>query len=369
MLTKDSTKGIEEQDLLHPIIPISGTAQSDFVAPAVFPNKPLEQPIQKYLPQGNETNNLALLRTFGHNLTVDPITKRAVVSKGDYSVIIVNYDATNDELRTTTQQLLDILILKYKESNYEIPEIYLSYAEYMKWRHLTDKTSAKEQFISDVKILGKTSIPLTEKSIEKINDSNLNAGDIDRGYIQIAGGALFLDDGIVFSLGDKFQKVISSYPLMPYIEQLLTIHSNNNPNSYNLLRKISLQKNMNIGKPNENIIAVNTLLDVCEYIPSYEKVKSGDRAYTRRIITPFERDMDALANSFSWEYCHKSGVPLSEEELRFFSYKTFISCLILITWHDYPKRELKEKKLETDSKKKKNTNTAKKKANNQKGNN
>lgn len=93
---------------------------------------------------------------------------------------------------------------------------------------------------------------------------------------------------------------------------------------------------MNVGKKNEDVIAVKTLLAATPNIPSYDVVMAKDRALSRRIIEPFERDMNALKDTLTWTYCHSSSQPLTNEELSNFSYQIFIKLLIKIDWKSYP---------------------------------
>ena len=57
---------------------------------------------------------------------------------------------------------------------------------------------------------------------------------------------------------------------------------------------------------------------------------------TRRIIDPFERDMDALSDTLKWAYCHSNNTPLTDEELKNLNYDTFIELLIKTEWNNYP---------------------------------
>ena len=70
-----------------------------------------------------------------------------------------------------------------------------------------------------------------------------------------------------------------------------------------------------------------------------------DRHLDTRIINPFERDMDALADTLKWEYCHSNGEPLSNEELSNFNYQLFKDCLIRITWLGYPDQTARLKRI------------------------
>jgi hypothetical protein len=95
---------------------------------------------------------------------------------------------------------------------------------------------------------------------------------------------------------------------------------------------------MNIGKPNEDTISVQTLIDACPNYPTYEKIMKEDRAISRRIIEPFERDLNALSPSISWEYQGLNESPRN--------YQEFIAANIVIHWSTYPDT----KKLEAGKK-------------------
>ena len=134
---------------------------------------------------------------------------------------------------------------------------------------------------------------------------------------------------------------------MPAIKHLWMIKSGHNPNSYNFLRKLMTHKNMNCGKANEDIVSVRTLLDACPYIPEYATVMESDRAVKKRIIEPFERDMNALKKTLTWCYCHSGGTPFSSKEVSVMNYPMFVNALIKTTWVNYPdqaERREKQKK-------------------------
>ena len=149
------------------------------------------------------------------------------------------------------------------------------------------------------------------------------------------------------SFGTAFYNILLSYPIMSYPSQLWTLNSKRNPNSFYLLRKIAEHKNMNIGKKNEDIIAVKTLLAVAPNLPSYEEVMETDRHLDQRIIQPFERDMNALEDTLTWTYCHSNNSPLTDKELASLSYETFTTLLIKTDWKLYPNQTARlERKAE-----------------------
>ena len=94
----------------------------------------------------------------------------------------------------------------------------------------------------------------------------------------------------------------------------------------------------NIGKPNQNIIKVKTLLDMTD-IPRYEEIAEKGEI-NRKIFARFERDMDNLQELGlikKWDYCKPNGVPLAQDERKKMTYKQFISYdVYFIMPDDYP---------------------------------
>ena len=263
----------------------------------------------------------------GKGLTIDQITGDATIKNGNFILTIPKYEQLTG-LKTSTYQLLDAITVALTESGAKSPTVILPLEEYMKRRGLKDRKEAKTQAKADMEMLRGASFSWEEKRGKKVESY---------AFVKLAdSGEIRRNGDIVFTYGNTFYNILLGYPVMPYPAQLQTLNSKRNPNSYYLLRKIAEHKNMNIGKKNENIIAVKTLLSVAPFIPSYEEVMETDRALTRKIIEPFERDMDALEATLSWNYCHSLDQPLTDEELATMSYSTFEELLIHTEWRSYP---------------------------------
>jgi hypothetical protein len=114
---------------------------------------------------------------------------------------------------------------------------------------------------------------------------------------------------------------------MPLPQEALTGNLRKHPHKYCLMRKISELKRMNLCKPNEDIIRVNTLLAVCPALPTYEEVLASNHSFNERIKEPFERDMKELQSVISWKY--KGGREPAD-------FKEFLESTITIEWHKYP---------------------------------
>ena len=144
-------------------------------------------------------------------------------------------------------------------------------------------------------------------------------------------------DGIIsFKFSDTLYQTLLRSCIMPYPQQLWRLNSKRNPNSYYFLRKIAEYKNMNVGKASEDIISVKTLLAASPSMPTHRSVAAKDRHFSRSIIEPFERDMNAQEDTLVWEYCHSKGGPLTDEELENCNYELFRRLLIKLTWKLYP---------------------------------
>lgn len=329
------------------------------VTPAIKPTDSIERKKDfSTIRQGTSTNALTKLRaTEGKGLTIDQITGDATIKNGNFILTIPKYEQLTG-LKTSTYQLLDAITVALTESGAKSPTVILPLEEYMSRRGLKDRKEAKTQAKADMEILRGASFSWEEKKGKKV-ESYAFVNLADSGEIRRNGD-------IVFTYGNTFYNILLGYPVMPYPAQLQTLSSKRNPNSYYLLRKIAEHKNMNIGKKNENIIAVKTLLSVAPFIPSYEEVMETDRALTRKIIEPFERDMDALEATLSWNYCHSLDQPLTDEELATMSYSTFEELLIHTEWRSYPDQtarlERKAEAIEQAQKKKRTTSKKKKPA-------
>ena len=278
--------------------------------------------------QGNSTNALTKLRAVeGKNVKIDNVTGTGTVTKGNFTLSISNY-AQLTGLKTSTHQLLDAITVAYTETGSKSPTVVIPLTEYMDRRGLKDRKEAKNQVKADLEILRQASITGEEKQGKHTNAYS---------FVNIAdSGEIRKNGDIVFTFGHTFHNMLLGYPVMPYPAQLQTINNRRNPNSYYLLRRITEHKNMNVGKANEDIISIKTLLAAAPYLPTYEDVMATDRAVNRKIIEPFERDMDILQETLSWHYCHSNGAELTEEELEHMNYDSFSKLLVKTEWKSYP---------------------------------
>lgn len=348
-----------EKKALEALEAVESTAPAiSRVVPSILPTDEREKSAFSTIRQGTATNTLTKIKpSTKRNTIIDTITGTATITQGNLSITIPDFTKLKG-FRTSTYQLLDALTAALTETGAKSPVVALSLEEYMKKRGLKDKKEARKQVTDDLETLFNATISFKEK--------RKKGQEQDFHDIRIIDSKGIRKGIITVTFGTAFYKILLGYPIMPYPAQLWELNSKRNPNSFYLLRKIAEHKNMNVGKKNEDIIAVKTLLAVAPNLPSYEEVMNTDRAISRRIIEPFERDMDALEDTLTWTYCHSNNTPLTDEELSSMSYDTFISLLIKIDWKQYPDQtarlKRKAERIEQAEQGKKRKTSKKKKA-------
>lgn len=289
----------------------------------------IEDKTFRTIRQGSATNTLTKVKVNkgDKGLTIDEITGVATVSQNGLTLSVADFNTLLNGLKTSTYKLLDALTTVFTESGGRSPLVTLPLDTYMDMCGLKNKKEARKQVNEDLEALFALTLSFKGKSKR------------DRDFIDIRlCEAKGIKNSIInFSFSQSFYNILMGYPVMPYPPQLWRLPLNKNPNSYYFLRRISEHKNMNVGKPNEDIIAVSTLLNSTPLLPSYDEViKSDNRSTDRRIIQPFERDMNAFEDTLTWEYCHSHGVPLTDAELENFNYRIFSNIYIHTIWKTYP---------------------------------
>lgn len=271
------------------------------------------------------------------------IEGKVTVEKGDFTVTLAK------GVGTSAQKTLDALVLyttNHPKGGGE-NEFFMPLDWFMEVRGLSNAKEAIKQLKKDIESLKGLGITRRGKGQKK--------HIVEESWSLYGGYHKIRSDGLTFRATKEFFSCFMSSPVMPMALDAMKSDSRKNPNTYPLFRKILEHKNINIGKTNEDIISVRTLLSVCSKIPSYQTVKEGNRNYRDRIILPFERDMEEAercGNHFTWRYC---GIKGAETEYPL-TYEEFIECNIHIDWKDYPDQTkrltaLAEKKKAADRKK------------------
>lgn len=288
-------------------------------------DEPLKEKYE-YRPmyQGTATNTLTKVSTKKdkNNLSVDNITHAVSLNFGKLTVQNVKGDFPN--FKTSTHQLLDVLILKATETNSQ--DVSLTLFEYMELKNKKDIRQARRQVNQDLDALYNASLTVTGERYSKNNFHDLRIID-SKGIV---------NNVINVTFGTAFFRLMQGYPVMDYPTQLFTFNDRDNPNSYYLMRKIAELKRINLGKPRENIISIQTLIDACPNLRAYQA--SQGKHKRQRIIDPFENDMVECYPTFEFDYCHSKGKRLTKQEIKRLhtDFDFFKTLYVKIEWLYYP---------------------------------
>lgn len=278
------------------------------------------------LAQGQASNKLSkkLTERMAGTTQIDIYGNGRIIEK-DFRLFVKSYNELINGVPETAARLLDSLMISATRNGLQNTLVTLPIKEYLDMRGLKDEKEIREQVKGDIDALERISFEYkgtgkNQGAWLKVSISGGTVGQIKNGDIVFRLNQDFIDS---FKVGEGNRFLYMYFP-----REALTGSVKVNPWKYYLGRKISEHKRMNIGKPNADTISVQTLIDACPNYPTYEKVMQGDRAISRRIIEPFERDLDALSPSILWEY---QGLPESPK-----SYQDFINANIVIHWSAYP---------------------------------
>ena len=278
------------------------------------------------LAQSHASNRLQKQMTMKlNNSTQIDLYGNGSLIGNDFKLFIKGYAELLNGVKQSAAMLLDGLMIKATEAGLQDTMVTLPLKEYMAMRDLKDEKEARKQIKEDLAAIERISFEYKgigkNKGVWlKVHIAGGTTGQIKNGDIKFRFNQEFFDS---FKAGAGNRYMFMYFPC-----EALQGNIRANPWKYWLARKISEHKRMNIGKPNENVISVKTLIDACPDFPTYEEVMEGDRAITRRIIEPFERDLYALSPSITWEY---QGLEKTPD-----SYTEFNSANIVIHWEEYP---------------------------------
>lgn len=285
--------------------------------------------------QGPATNALTKISTVRNkSILVDDMTGLATIERGGLTVNIADYMSKGIKIKASTHRLLDALTVRFAETGAKSSTVQMPLKEYMELCGLSDEKEARKQVKEDLEALYSLTLSFKGKGKHALDFVDFRLCD----FKGINNGI------IIFNYSLPFYGVLKQYPIMRLPTGYFKLNSKRNPNSAYFLRKISELKNMNSTGTNEDIISVQTLLNSTDELPRYEDIASTGRI-DQRIIRPFERDLDALSDILTWEYCHSKGEPLSAAELSSMDYALFSSLLIKIKWIEYP-AEVAQKAME-----------------------
>jgi len=271
----------------------------------------------------------------GHIVTYDRLDKLLKISdKEGFDVFIAGLDAIADvksggkkklqrELRQTAAVLFDRMMIAAAEAGIREPRGGFSLKTYMAERGLSDEKSLRQQVERDLDIIFGSSINWVGRgksgdfrNLRIIGDKGIKNGivfyEFTRGFFDVL-------------LSNKSTRLL--YMQFPVV-LLRAANAKANPWAYFLGRRAALHRHMNRGQSNENVIGISTLLAACPDFPTLEEVMATTRDVTRRMIEPFERDMDAQTEAYTWEYQDGGKRPNSG--------KAFMAANVIIKWKDNP---------------------------------
>lgn len=293
---------------------------------------PEKKKIFSKIYQGKEINTLAKTKTNTKDKNLlNPLGELKIVDADDNKIIIEKYEELRNGLRDTAKQLLDLVIIKITETNISNNIVKIPLKEYQKIKNVLFIDKLREQIKEDLEALFNTKISFN-------NSKGKRTSFLDMRICTSKG----IEKGIInYGVSNEFLALLKSCAIMPYPIELIGINTNNNPNSFYFGRKISEHKNMNFGKTNEDTISFKTLIESSPNMTKYEDVKKFG-GIEKRIIEPFERDLDAL-KFIKWNYCGKNGEIIQDEVLEKATYHDYEKFNIKITWLEYPNRIVKIK--------------------------
>jgi len=294
------------------------------------------------LAQSHASNQL--LRQMTLKVT-DPshldIYGNAEIESTGFKLSIAGYTELANGINPSAAMLLDSLMITATQEGFASTLIRLPLKEYMEWRGLNHIKETRKQLKRDLDALDRISFEYKgtgkqRNSWLKVSLSGGTSGQVRNGDIIYRFNQDFYDS---FRAG-----VNNKYLYMYFPHEALNVNTRQNPHKYWLARRIAEHKRMNLGKRNEDIIGVRTLIEACPHLPTYDEViSSRGKSVAQRIITPFERDMGVFNQSFTWQYNNIDDAK---------DYKTFISATVKIIWNDYPDTtELQAKKAKRAKKK------------------
>lgn len=293
------------------------------------------------------TNQLTYTSIKSSDLNIDPITGTATLKRKNIILRILNAEnLLKKTLSKTANYLLHALIMKFNATGKKSDIILLPIQEYITLRDLHNRDAAIEQINKDLE-------QLHSYVISHTNIKNKSKKKCDQNFydISLCQGKGILEGPrkkklfIRFHLSKYFYDYLNDAYIMPLHPD--TFKLDPKTSSFNLSLCLHAHFNMNYNKKNANMISVETLLEVCDKIPTKEKAYPK---LSQRIIEPFERDMDAL-EFLKWEFCNRNGEKLTEEQLNNFRYDIFINCNVEFELIDHPKKGDKRKKRNKNTKK------------------
>ena len=243
------------------------------------------------VPQNKQSNELT--QTIG--------VKSRVVNNRVYGKITIEVSDINLYLKTapvTAKMLLGCLYRSYHDNNFTgVLEndleviVQTSLRDYMELRGLSDRATTYDSVMSDLKYLNNIAVVSSQGGSTAV--------------IHIFSGKYGIKKGKPSVIWAGMHKVwldgLKTFAYMPV--KAFQVRANHNPYSYDLCYAMALHKRRNLGKANENVVGVKTLIKGCPSLAN----NIEDKRFDTRVLEAFERDLNYFEGSLNWEYRGKRG--------------------------------------------------------------
>lgn len=289
--------------------------------------------------QTRVTNSLALLKT-------DKLEKQTSIDgtvtvklADDLFVIIAGIDGKAANVTTTALMLFDAILLTYTTQR-NPRRVSLPLAEYAKMRGVTDIKSLRKQVTRDLLFWS----DFKYNTVELVDGKKTPSGNI-----KINGGTAIINRGnIIFNFNTDFADALEVLAPMDYARETLALDPKTS--QYYLSRFIDSYYRMNEGQKQVERVAVQTLLDKCPTIPTYEEVAASNRDHRGRIIQKLMEDLDAI-DRISYDIEDKAGNVIDHPESM--PILDFLKSYVRFTYWDYPTHEERIQQKQRRAKKRK----------------
>jgi len=310
----------------------------------ILPPPNIEATDYKAMYSGSMTSRLAAtLPSFSKILDLDDISGMATIEDptGQLMLSIDGY-SPEDKLNIFTHKLNHILLIKLTEqNNYKEKDkskinekVRIPLADIVEMLGLentkANRNNVRRKVEQGLETLFKSRLSWTEAVY---NHKSKTTEPIDFGDMRIIT-AKGIRNNVVSAVFDRELafKLVNDY-VMEIPLDLFRIDERN-LNCYPLSIKMLQHYNMtsNVKRSTHNILSVKTLLNFCPSIPDIEVVRNSNyRSTTNRIIDPFEKALDQIAETvegFYWNYCNPNKECLDDEQITVSDYDTFIDLLV-----------------------------------------
>lgn len=250
----------------------------------------------KIIMQDNLSNNLARVNT-----NRDPM-RSLITGDNEIKSDPITIVTTQLKIGAPEAQMLDYLNMlitnKDCDSDYNaqghVDRIYLTLNKFMKDFGLRDKKSARKEIINRLNALANIRVSYRKANNKPSGDYDqdaYNGGLIE--FVHVAGSRIYsihildLLDTLIYNVGMP----------MPYPNLMFLLSARYDAVAWSLLREMTLNLRMNLGKKRANRLSAKKILEVCKTLPTIDKVNgSKDRHPYRRIIEPILEAAEEIAN-------------------------------------------------------------------------